>query len=109
MDEIELTKLCLKPGMEGSLWRLIREWDPDKVALWVKREKRAGLGPEEAVQCVAEVMAGACFVLAQSMTGDKRGAILGDRGLINMLKASVAHKLEQVGGAHIVSPHLLPK
>ena len=105
MDRAELNRLCQQPGGEGALWRLVRAWDPDKLTNWLSDERRrGGLAPEQAVACVAEVMAGAAFVLAQHLGGDKKGAMLGDRGLINMVKLSVEHKLGQVGGTHIIVP-----
>lgn len=108
MTPAELNRLCQSPGMEGALWRLVRSWDPDRIAAWLEQEKRNGLPPEAAVGCVAEVMAGAAFVLAQHLQGDKKGAILGERGLMGLLRASVAHKLEQVGGKHIIVPRNYP-
>lgn len=104
MNPAELNKLCQQAGGEGALWRLVRSWDPDKLLQWLAQEKRVGLSPDQAVAIVAEVMAGAAFVLAQSLGGDKKGAMLGDRGLVNMLRMSVAHKLDQVGGAHVIVP-----
>lgn len=104
MDRTELNRLCQQSGGEGALWRLVRAWDPDKLSSWLSHEKRGGLTPEQALACVAEVMAGAAFVLAQHLGGDKKGAMLGERGLVNMLRMSISHKLEQVGGPHIIRP-----
>lgn len=106
MTPRELAELCNQPGGEGALWRLIRAWDPDKLAEWARTERKAtGLSPEQAVACAAEVIAGAMFALAQQLGGDKRGAILGERGLVSMVRLSVAHKMDQVGGVHsIIKP-----
>lgn len=100
MERAELNRLCNQSGSEGALWRLVRAWDPDKLSNWLAHEKRSGLTPDQAVAHVAEVMAGAAFVLANTLGGDKKGAILGDRGLLAMMRASIAHKLDQVGGGH---------
>jgi hypothetical protein len=101
MDQIELNRLCQSPGQEGALWRLVRSWDPDKVAQWLMSEKaRGSIAPMDAASCVAEVMAGAAFVFAQRLSGDRANAILGSGGLCAMMRASVEHKLTQVGGAH---------
>lgn len=106
MNKAELNRLCNQPGSEGALWRLVRTWDPDKLAHWLLSEKAKGLTPDQAVAFVAEVMAGAAFVLANHLGGDRQGAILGDRGLVKMLQHSIAHKLSQVGGRHnIIIPH----
>jgi hypothetical protein len=87
MDQAELNRLCNQSGVEGSLWRLIRTWDPDKLVGWVQAERARGATPEMLVHCVAEVMSGAAFVLAQQIGGDKRGAMLGDNGLVGQLRA----------------------
>lgn len=103
MHPAELNALCQLPGVEGSLWRLLRSWDPDKLSGWIMSEKKKGATPEMLVHCVAEAMSGAAFVLAQHIGGDKRGAMLGDNGLVGQLRAQIAHKLDLVGGKHIIT------
>lgn len=102
MDQAEINRLCQSPGVEGALWRLIRTWDPDKVVLWAMEERKKGADPEMVIHCVAEVMSGAAFSLANLLGGDKRGAMLGDNGLLGQLRTMVAHKLDVVGGIHQV-------
>ena len=100
MDQAELNRLCQQSGVEGCLWRLIRTWDPDKLAIWIQQERAKGATPEMLIHCVAEAMSGAAFVLARDIGGDRRGAMLGDGGLVGQLRAMIAHKLDVVGGVH---------
>jgi len=102
MTPAELNRLCQLSGGEGALWRLVRSWDPDKLGYWIAQERARGLSPDQALACVAEVMAAAAFVLAQSLGGDKAGALFGDQGLFRMIEMSARHKLDQVGGKHVI-------
>lgn len=104
MDQAELNKLCQLPGREGALWRLLRAWDPDKLAAWMAEERRKGASPDDIIHCVATAMSGAAFIVAQQIGGDKRGAMLGDKGLVAQLRIMIAHQMERVGGIHRVAP-----
>ena len=105
MSPSELNRLCSLPGREGALWRLLRAWDPDRLQLWLMEERKKGLTPDDAVHCVATAMSGAAFALAQQVGGDKRGCLLGERGLTTQLRIIIEHHLTQVGGAHrIITP-----
>jgi len=99
MDQAELNRLCQLPGAEGCLWRLCRSWDPDKLGSWIVQE-RGKLTPDQAISIVAEVMAGAAFVFARGLSGDRQEAMLGSNGMVERLRASIQHKLQQVGGGH---------
>lgn len=101
MDPVEVARLCQRPGVEGSLWRLIRALDPDKVKQWLYEERTTkGLGLEDAMNCVAELQGLIAFIFASQLGGDKKEAIIGSRGLIERTKLSVTHKLDKVGGGH---------
>jgi hypothetical protein len=107
MDQSELNRLCNQPDAEGALWRLVRDWDPDNVHRWANREKRTrNITPIQMIGAVAEVCSGAAFIVASHLDGERHEAILGGNGLIERMRASAAHKLTQIGGAHrIILPN----
>ena len=106
VDRAELNRLCQKNDLEGSLWRLVRAWDPDSISRWMLSEKARGNGfnPQHAVFSVAEVMSGAAFIMGQQLRGDIQGAIFGDQGLFEVAKMRARSKLDQVGGPHSILP-----
>lgn len=72
MSTDDLDAKCRMPGTEGSMWRLVRQWSPNGVPVWLEGEIRLGTPPMSAIRAMAEVTAGAVFGFAINMSDPPR-------------------------------------
>lgn len=90
----EIDEHCLRPGPEGTLWRLVKHWNPDGIGDWMVGEHVRGTPAPELGRCLGELMAAAVFGFGQQ-TDNPRDAMLGPHGIVQSFQQALQSKVDR--------------
>lgn len=87
-----IDQLAMQPGVEGSLFRLVKEWNPDGVGRWLQAERLRQTPAMDLPRCVGQVMAAAVYGFGLSMN-DGAAAVTGPHGVIRFFERDLQRKI----------------
>lgn len=90
----EIDILCTKPGVEGVLWRLVKQWNPDDIEAWLKGEQVRATDVHDLSRALGELLASVIMGYAVNTT-DPRDAVSGPRGVLAHLNRSLQAKVNR--------------